>query len=103
MARGIGLFFGGLAAGYVLSGFVLGPGVLAVLIGLALGTALAAILGSRCAANGTSVIPDSGMVAAPLPRVASVVCRRRSRLTERQISSGSVTRLAWGCEPSRAP
>lgn len=35
------LFVGGLIAGYVISGFLLGPGVLAVLAGIALGLALA--------------------------------------------------------------
>lgn len=38
------LFLGGLVAGHVLSGIVLGPGVLAVLLGVALGLAAAAFL-----------------------------------------------------------
>lgn len=35
-------FLGGLVAGYVLSGFVLGPGYAAVLVGVVLGVFLAA-------------------------------------------------------------
>jgi hypothetical protein len=43
--RRIALFLGGLVAGYVLSGFVLGPGFLAVLIGVVLGLLLAVLVG----------------------------------------------------------
>ena len=39
------LFLGGLVAGYVLTGIVLGPGVLAVLLGVVAGLAAAALLG----------------------------------------------------------
>jgi hypothetical protein len=44
-SRRIALFLVGLVAGYILSGFVLGPGVLAVLLGVVVGLVLAGVLG----------------------------------------------------------
>jgi hypothetical protein len=44
-ARRVGVFLLGLVAGYVLSGFVLGPGWLAVIVGVVLGCLLAAFVG----------------------------------------------------------